>query len=255
MPFFDSHCHLTDERFAGDVHGAIQRARAAGVSGLVTIGVGAVDAEAALAIAEAHEGVWATAGIHPHDAASADEAAFDAIRALAAREKCVAIGEIGLDYHYDNSPRDAQRRVFERQLELAAELALPVCIHSREAEDDTAALIQQAAAAGVMGVLHCFSDGANLFNAAVTLDWYISFAGVVTFKKYDGQDFVRAVPDGRLLVETDAPYLAPVPHRGQRNEPAFVPFVGAGVAALRGQDPDALGRLTTENARRFYRLV
>ncbi len=254
MPFFDSHCHLTDERFAGDVEGVLERARAVGVEGLVTIGVGVADARVALAIAEAHEGVWATAGIHPHDAASADEPVFDTLRAMAKQEKCVAIGEIGLDYHYDNSPRDVQRRVFQRQLELAAELRLPVCIHSREAEEDTAALLGQAASAGVTGVLHCFSSGPVLLDAGLEAGWYVSFAGVVTFKKYDGQAFVRAVPADRLLVETDAPYLAPVPHRGTRNEPAFVPLVAAGVAAVRGEDPEALGGRTTENARRFYRI-
>lgn len=254
MPFFDSHCHLTDERFAGDVDGAIERARTAGVAGLVTIGVGVSDGSAALAIAQAHEGVWATAGIHPHDASSADEAAFAAIRELAARDRCVAIGEIGLDYHYDNSPRDVQRQVFRRQLELAAELDLPVCVHSREADEDTAALLGYAASLGVRGVLHCFSGGAGLFQAAFANDWYVSIAGVVTFRKYDGQDFVRAVPDDRLLLETDAPYLAPVPHRGKRNEPAYVPLVGVGVAALRGEDPEELGARTTENAHRFYRI-
>jgi TatD DNase family protein len=253
--FFDSHCHLTDERFREEgADAAVARARAAGVVGMVTIGVGAADAEAALAIAERNDGVWASAGIHPHDAAGADEAALAAIRALAARERCLAIGEIGLDYHYDNSPREVQRRIFALQLELARELGLPVAIHSREAEEDTAALIREAAAAGVTGVLHCFSSGPMLLEAGLEAGWYVSFAGVVTFRKYDAQALVRAVPAERLLVETDSPYLAPAPHRGKRNEPAFVPLVAAGVAAIRGEEPEAVGRQTTENARRFYRL-
>lgn len=254
--FFDSHCHLTDERFAPDgADAVVGRARAAGVVGLVTIGVGPEDAAAALAIAERHPDVWATAGVHPHDASTWDADAERRILELAARARCVAIGEIGLDYHYDNSPRDAQRRAFARQLELARELGLPVCVHSREAEGDTAALIREAAAAGVTGVLHCFSSGAPLFDAGMQAGWYVSFAGVVTFRKYDGGAFVRAVPADRLLVETDAPYLAPVPRRGERNEPAFVPLVAAGVAAIRGEQSEAVGRYTVANARRFYALA
>ncbi len=254
--YFDSHCHLTDERFAeeGGVAGALARARAAGVVGVVTIGVGPEDAAAALAIAQGHDAVWATAGVHPHDASSWDEAVEQRIRELAARPKCVAIGEIGLDYHYDNAPRDVQRRVCAHQLELARELGLPVAIHSREAEADTAALVGEAARAGVIGVLHCFSSGPPLLDAALAAGWYVSFAGVVTFKKYDGQALVRAVPSDRLLVETDSPYLAPVPHRGQRNEPAFVPLVAAGVAAIRGEQSEVVGRYTAENARRLYAL-
>lgn len=251
---FDSHCHLTDERFVGDVDGAVERARSAGVTGIVTIGVGVEDAEAALAIAGRHEGVWATAGIHPHDAASADDAVLERIRKLAGRSKCVAIGEIGLDYHYDNSPRDIQRTVFRRQVELAAELGRPVCIHSREAEEDTAAVIREAASAGVTGVLHCFSSGPALLDAGLEAGWYVSFAGVVTFRKFDGHALVRAVPSDRLLAETDAPYLAPVPHRGKRNEPSFVPFVVETLAGIRGQPLATIAGITDANARRFYRL-
>lgn len=251
---FDSHCHLTSERFAEDAAAAIARARAAGVAGLVTIGVSPEDSAAALALADRYEGVWATAGIHPHEAARADEAALAHVRALTARPKCVAIGEIGLDYHYDFSPRDAQRRAFERQLQAAAELTLPVVVHSREADEDTAALVRAAAAAGVVGVLHCFSGGPALLDAGLAAGWYVSFAGVVTFNKYDGQDLVRAVPADRLLVETDSPYLAPIPHRGKRNEPAYVALVAAAVAAIRGENPDDLARSTTTNARAFCRL-
>ncbi len=255
--YFDSHCHLTDERFDADggPDAAVARAGEAGVVGLVTIGVGPEDAAAALAIAARHPDVWATAGVHPHDASGWDGAAEARVRQLAAQPRCVAIGEIGLDYHYDNSPRESQRRAFARQLELARELGLPVVIHSREAEADTAALVREAAGAGVIGVLHCFSSGPELLDAALAVGWYVSFAGVVTFRKYDGQALVRAVPADRLLVETDAPYLAPVPRRGQRNEPAFVPLVAAGVAAIRGEAPEVVGRQTVENAQRFYALA
>jgi TatD DNase family protein len=251
---FDSHCHLTDERFRGDADDAVARALSAGVVGLVTVGVGPADAEAALDLAARHPAVRATAGIHPHEAAGADGPALARIRELAARPECVAIGEIGLDYHYAHAPRAVQRRACARQLELAAELGLPVVVHSREAEDDSAALIREAATAGVAGVLHCFASGPALLGAGLEAGWYVSFAGLVTFRTYEGQALVRAVPDDRLLVETDAPYLAPVPHRGKRNEPAFVPLVAAAVAGIRGQDAAGLGRRTTANARAFYRI-
>lgn len=250
---FDSHCHLTDERFTGDADAAILRAREADVTRLVTIGVGPDDAAAALAIAERNESVWATIGVHPHDAGAADETTFVRVRELAAHSRIVAIGEIGLDYHYDNAPRDVQRAVFRRQLELAAELRLPVAIHSREADADTAAAIREAT--GVVGVLHCFSSGAELLDAGLDAGWFVSFSGMVTFRNYDGQAFVRAVPADRLLVETDSPYLAPVPERGKRNEPAFVRYVAEGVAAIRGEDAEEVGRRSFENASRFYRLT
>ncbi|MBX6363026.1 MAG: TatD family hydrolase [Gemmatimonadetes bacterium] len=252
--YFDSHCHLTDERLFGEADEAIRRAAAAGVSRIVTIGVGPDDAERALGIARRHLGVWATVGVHPHDAAGADAATLARVREIAADPRIVALGEMGLDYHYDHSPRDVQRRVFARQLELARELGLPVVIHSREAEADTIALIREAAAAGVAGVLHCFSSAAPLLDAGLEAGWYVSFAGLVTFRNFDGGDLVRRVPGDRLLAETDAPYLAPVPYRGKRNEPAFLPAVVAGLAAIRGEDAAALAQATSRNASRFYRL-
>lgn len=250
---FDSHCHLTDDRLIGEVDAVIARARAAGVTRMVTVGTGPDDAEAAAALAARAPEVWASAGIHPHDASSADEAALSRIRDVLSRPRVVALGEIGLDYHYDHSPRDVQRRAFRRQLEMAADLGLPVIIHSREADLDTATQVREAAGS-VRGVLHCFAGGPELLEAGIDAGWYVSFSGLITFKKFDGAALVRAVPTDRLLVETDSPYLAPVPHRGKRNEPAFVREVAEVAASLRGETFEALARRSAANAAAFYGL-
>ncbi len=250
---FDSHCHLTDDRFGGEVADVLDRARAAGVRGVVTIAGGLEDARAGAAIADVHADVWCTAGVHPHAAAEQQDGWAEEMRELLAHPRCVAIGEAGLDYFYENSPRAEQRAVFERQLELAAELSRPIVVHSREAEADTMAMIRGVPAA--RGVLHCFDAGPALLDVALEAGWYISFAGLVTFRRYERGDLVAIVPDDRLLVETDSPYLAPVPHRGRRNEPAFVARVVERVAAFRGQDVGAVGELTERNARTFYSLA
>jgi TatD DNase family protein len=249
--FFDSHCHLTDARFAGDADAAVERARAAGVAGIVTVASDAADAAAAAALARRHAGVWATAGVHPHAVGAAAEADFQRVLELAAAPDVVALGETGLDYHYDTAPRDVQRRWLRRHLEAAGELGLPLVVHSRAADEDTAAMLAEAAGR-VPGVLHCFSGGAALLDAALAAGWCISFAGMVSFRNYDGGALVRAVPGDRLLAETDSPYLAPVPHRGRRNEPAFVPHVVAALAALRGEPAERVAAATTANAGRFY---
>lgn len=251
--FFDSHCHLTDARLAAEAAGVVAGARAAGVVGIVTVASDAEDAGRAAALAAELPGVWATAGIHPHVAAAADETAWERITELAEKGGVVALGETGLDYHYDHSPRDAQRRAFERHIRLALDLDLPLVVHSRDADEDTAAIIRDAGSA-VRGVLHCFAGGAALLEAGMAAGWMISFSGLVTFRNYEGAELVRAVPADQLLIETDAPYLAPVPHRGRRNEPAFVRHVAEGVAALRGEAVEEVGAYTTRNARAFYRL-
>lgn len=251
--YFDSHCHLTDERLAGDVDAVLGRAREAGVTRLVTIGADLKDARAAVELAGRSVGVWAAVGIHPHVADGADSGAFSELVDLAGGEDVVALGETGLDYHYDHAPRDAQRRSFLRHLELAVELSLPVVVHSRSADADTAAVIRDAGA-GVRGVLHCFTGGRALLEVALEAGWYVSFSGVVTFRNYDGADLVRLVPPDRLLIETDSPYLAPVPLRGKRNEPAFLPHVAAGIASILDEPVDRVATRTTENACRFYGL-
>lgn len=253
MVLFDSHCHLTDDRFNGEVAGVLERARSAGLAGLVTIASDADDTAAAAALAAMHADVWSTAGVHPHAAAAANAAALEQVESMVVGGGAVAVGETGLDYHYDNSPRDVQRRLLDWHLALAERTRRPVVVHSREAEADTIAAIRSAPE--VRGVLHCFAGGAELLDSALEAGWYVSFAGLITFRNYGGADELRRVPDDRLLLETDSPYLAPVPERGRRNEPAFVAHTCRAAAALRGQDVGALAALTTDNARRFYDLV
>jgi len=248
----DSHCHLTDPQYASDIQAVLERARAAGVQGVVTISSTAQDAEAACLLARLHDDVWCSAGIHPHEASSSARD-FPRIVELVGQPRVVAIGETGLDYHYDNSPRAVQRAAFERHLDIAAQSGLPVVVHSREAVADTIAMLR-AAAETVRGVLHCFSGDRPMLDTAIELGWHVSFAGVVTFRRFDGAELVRQVPDAQLLIETDGPYLAPVPHRGRRNEPAFLRETCTAVAGLRGTTYEALSRLTAENARSFYAI-
>lgn len=250
---FDSHCHLTDPRFGDEADAVIARAREAGVSRIVTIASNVADAARAMDVARRSDGVWCTAGLHPHEAAKLDDAARETIRAMVGEPKVVAIGECGLDYYYDNAPRDSQRACFRWQLELAAETGLPVVVHSRDSDGDMAAMLREHGAS-VRGVLHCYASGPELLRTGLELGWYISFSGLVTFKNYEGADLVRAVPADRLMVETDAPYLAPVPLRGKRNEPAFVTHVADVVAGMRGVDSEVLAAETTANALRFYAL-
>ena len=251
MELFDSHCHLTDARLAAEVDAVVERAREAGLVGLVTIASSIDDARAALVIAERHPDVWATSGVHPHEAARVERRSLDALHELTEHGRVVAVGETGLDYHYDNSPRAVQRRVFDAQLGIAAEHGLPVVVHAREADDDVIAAIRDAEGA-VTGVLHCFSSGAALLDTALDAGWMVSFAGLISFTKYDGADLLRSVPDDRIMFETDSPYLAPVPHRGRTNEPAFVRHVVEAAARLRDVDADELAATATTNTLRFY---
>jgi TatD DNase family protein len=233
----------------------IERARLTGARALVCIGESLETARRAGDLAAMHPGfMYHTAGIHPHDAA-----AFDAgrdlagIRAEVARG-AVAIGECGLDYTYE-SPRERQREAFAAQLDLAGALGRPVVVHTREAEDDTRAMVVEAGRTGIAGVLHCFTGSAALAQAALDVGWYVSFSGIVTFRRWTDDALLRLVPDDRLLVESDAPYLAPVPQRGKRNESAWVTFTVAKLAAVRGTGADALGRRTIENAVRLFGLA
>jgi TatD DNase family protein len=254
--FIDSHAHLADSAFDHDRDEVIARARGAGCVGIVCIGATIADAARAEAAARANpEFVAFTVGVHPHEAAAFDaERDPDAIR-QAVRRGAVAIGECGLDYHYDHAPRDVQRRVLSAHVRLAAETNRPLVIHSREAEPDTIAAIDEAATAGVRGVLHCFAGGPTLAERALESGWYVSFSGIVTFRKWDQDALVRMIPDDRLLVESDAPYLAPVPFRGKRNEPAHVSRVVTRIAEARGVDPATIGALVTANATQCFRLV
>lgn len=248
---FDSHCHLTDDRFAEDREEVLSRAHATGVRRFVTIASDLADSLVAIEFAAAHSDTWCSVGIHPHEVERAQEGDERRIRELAGREAVVALGETGLDYFYDNSPRALQREWFSRHLELAAELALPVVIHTRKADRDTIELLDSAVPE-ITTVLHCFTGGRELLEFGLERGSYVSFSGIVSFGKFDDHEAVRRVPRDRLLVETDSPYLAPVPRRGKRNEPAFLPHVIDAVAALRGEDAAGLAEYTSENAARFY---
>ena len=249
---FETHCHLTDRRFDDDRADTVERARAAGVGALVSIASSVADAEQVAALTRAHRDVWGTAGVHPHQAAEARPVDVHRVRELLETEpRLVAVGETGLDYHYDFCPRDRQRELFRAHARLAAETDLPLVVHSRSADDDTRAAIAEFRGAA-HGVLHCFTGGMALLEEALDAGWSISFTGLVTFRNFDGQEALRAVPRDRLMIETDSPYLAPVPHRGRRNEPAHVARVRDGVAAVRGESPEEVERYTARNAFRFF---
>jgi TatD DNase family protein len=256
MPaFIDSHCHLADPAFDADREAVIERARVNGAVALVCIGESLDAARRAREIAARHPRfIWHTAGVHPHDASSFDPRRdVDLLRAEAAGG-AVAIGECGLDYHYDHAPRELQRRAFAEQLALAAELHLPVVVHTREAVDDTAAMIAEAGTIGVIGVLHCFTGPAALAETALAAGWYVSFSGVITFRKWADDALLRLPAADRLLVESDAPYLAPVPKRSKRNEPAWVSHTVAKLAEARGLSVEHLGSVITANTARCFSL-
>jgi TatD DNase family protein len=245
----DSHCHLADPGFAADAGLVVNRARAAGVGHVVVIGESPEAADRALALVDAHPDCSATAGLHPHEAARWTPALETGLRARLADPRVVAAGETGLDYHYDHAPRERQREAFAAQLALAAAAGKPVVVHAREADEDVAAALRNQPDAVV--ILHSFSS-AGLLRAALDAGHYVSFSGMVTFRSWALDEALRAVPADRLLFESDAPYLAPVPHRGKRNEPAFVVETCRRAAAVRDTTPEALAEATTANAARAF---
>lgn len=251
LELVDSHCHLDGSAFREDREAVIARARGAGVRWMVAIGTGdgPPDLEAGIRIAEAYEFIFATVGVHPHDAAKAVDSTWIDLAALGAHRKVVGIGEIGLDYHYNFSPAERQRVVFRRQLELAAEAGLPAIIHTREAWADTTAAIREVyAGARAGGIFHCFSGGPKEAEEALALGFHISYSGIVTFPKANEiREALALTPDDRILIETDAPYLAPAPHRGKRNEPSYLLRTAEKVAELRGTSLEDLAALTTKN--------
>jgi len=255
VSLIDSHCHLDSSEFDADRDEVIARALEAGVEHMVAIGTGngPPDLEAGIRLADRYAPFYATVGIHPHDAAKAGQADFDRLAELLSHPKVVALGEIGLDYHYDFSPRETQRSVFIRQMEIAAAAKKPIVIHTREAWDDTVALLEQHwNPHAIGGIMHCFSGGPDEARRALDLGFYLSFGGIVTFPKaLDVQAAAREAPADRILVETDAPYLAPVPKRGKRNEPALIVHTARKLAELRGQSLEELSRVTSDNFRRL----
>jgi TatD DNase family protein len=254
MRLIDSHCHLDFPDFAGEIEAIVARAEAAGVERMVTISTRVAQAPRLVAIAERFASVYFTIGTHPHHAGEEPETDAGAIRALAAHPKCVGIGEAGLDYHYNYAPVDIAKKVFRAQIALARELALPLAIHAREADDDVAAILREEMALGAFSaVLHCFTSSRALAETGLELGLYISFSGVLTFKNSgELRAVARDAPLERLLVETDAPFLAPVPHRGRRNEPAFVVETARVLAGVKQVDEAALASATRANALRLF---
>lgn len=257
MRLIDTHAHLDFARFQPDLDDILARAASAGLENIVTIGAsdGMDSNHRALALADRFPHVFATVGVHPHDAKIVDLDIVRTIEGLSAHPKVVAIGETGLDYHYDNSPREEQRQAFRWFVQLARRVQRPVVVHTRDADEDTIAILEEEGAADVGGIIHCFSSGAWLAEKALALGFHLSFSGIVTFKSArEIQEVARCAPLDRILVETDAPFLAPMPHRGRRNEPSYVAHTARFIADLRGEDADAFAQATTVNARRLYRL-
>ena len=249
----DSHCHLDFDDFGDDIDDVVARAAANGVGAMVTICTHLSRFEAVKAVAERFDNIWCSVGVHPHEAGPEGQQAADKLIELAEHPKVVGIGETGLDYYYEHSPREAQRTSFRAHIAAARQTGLPLIVHSRDADTEMAQILREEFAAGpYTGVMHCFSSGRPLAEAALEIGFYISFSGILTFKKADDIRAIASdVPPDRLLVETDAPYLAPVPNRGKRNEPAFVVHTAAQLAALKGLSSEGLAQQTTDN---FYRL-
>jgi TatD DNase family protein len=250
----DSHCHLDFPDFAPERDAVIARAREAGVSPMITISTRMRRFEEIYALTQAYEDVFCSAGTHPHYASEEKDVPLDDILAAAGRDKVVAIGEAGLDYHYDFSAVEDQKSGFRRHIEAARQTGLPLVIHSREAEEDTAAILEDEMAKGAFSaVLHCYTSGPDLARRGLALGLYVSFSGVLTFKKSDElREIAATVPMDRVLVETDAPYLAPMPFRGKRNEPAYVRYTAKVLADVKGVNEDEIARATTENVHRLF---
>jgi TatD DNase family protein len=250
----DSHCHLDFPDFAAELPDVIARAQAAGVGRMVTISTRVRRFEAIRQIAETYPNVFCTIGTHPHNAAEEPDVTADDLVRISAHPKCIGIGEAGLDYHYDKSPREAQAKGLRTHIAAARITALPLVIHARAADQDMIDLLTEESAAGPFpAILHCFSSGAELAQVGVALGFYVSFSGILTFRNSDElRAIAAAVPRDRLLVETDAPYLAPMPHRGKRNEPAYVAHTAAVLAKLHGVSADEMAAITTANALRCF---
>lgn len=254
MKIIDSHCHLHDERYKDDLPMVLNRAQEAGVTHFVTIGCDIPTTEAAQKIAHAYVPIYFSAGFHPHDAKDMDEGNFLALKEMAKDEKCVAIGECGLDYYYEHSPKDVQQRVFKKQLELAYELKKPVVIHLRDAYEDCFAILKEANLQEKI-VIHCFSGTKEHAQQFLDLGCYISLSGIVTFKKpLDLLEVAKMTPKNRLLIETDAPYLTPHPHRGMRNEPHLIVLTLKTVALARQEDENELACQLYKNTMEFFSL-
>jgi TatD DNase family protein len=252
----DTHTHLDDARYNDDRESVIARAREAGVETFLTIGCDLATSRSAVALADRYPFVYASIGVHPHEVKHIEDEWYDEFRRLAKNENVLAYGEIGLDYHYNHSSPKEQRDRFREQIQVARELKLPVIIHTREAQEDTIAILNEERASEIGGVFHCFSGDAWLAKDALDLGFYLSFSGILTFQNATTlREIAKNTPLDRLLIETDCPYLTPVPYRGKRNEPAYVSQVAKQLASLHEQSLDEIAERTSENARRLFKIV
>jgi TatD DNase family protein len=248
----DSHAHLTFKDYRKDLASVMRRAREAGVTAIVTVGCDVESSEDGVRLANVEENVFAAVGVHPHDARTLDDYEFEKLEHLTGQPKVVAVGEIGLDFYRNLSPRRAQERAFRQQIRLAKRKDLPIIVHDREAHRRTIEILKSEKAS--RGVLHCFSGDINVARQGLELGFYISFAGPVTYGGRKAVDIIRRIPEEKILVETDCPYLTPVPHRGKRNEPAYVRFVVERIAEILGKPVEEIDRITEANTRRLFNL-
>jgi len=257
LGLIDSHAHIQDKEYTGEVDAVIGRAREAGVEQIVVVG-GAGDMSsntAAVALTESWTNLYATVGMHPHDAKDVGDEELQALKKLTAHPKVIAVGETGLDYYYNHSPREVQRRVFAQFICLAEETGLPLVVHERDAARESVELLRNEGAGKIRGVIHCFTGDYDAAREYLDLGFYLSFTGIITFKNAEPlREVVRKMPLDRIFVETDSPYLTPVPHRGRRNEPAYVHFVAATIASVKGLNIEEVARVTTNNVRALFRI-
>lgn len=252
---FDTHVHVNARQFLDDREEVIERAFAAGVKQMVVVGFDEETIKLAIEIADAYETIYAAVGWHPVDAIDYKEEHLDWLEELSAHPKVVALGEMGLDYHWDTSPKDVQEKVFRKQIQLAKKVNMPIIIHNREATEDVIRILQEEDAQSIGGIMHCYSGTVEQLQPCLEMNFYISLGGPVTFKNaHETKEVAKNVPLDRLLIETDAPYLAPHPYRGKRNEPAYVTLVAKQIAELKGMDYEEVCKITTENALRLFRI-
>ena len=257
LGLIDSHAHIQAKEYSGETEAVISRAVEAGVDKIIVVG-GAGDMAsntAAVALAESCASLYATVGMHPHDAKDVGEEELQELKKLAAHPKVIAVGETGLDYYYNHSPHEVQRRVFSQFIHMARDTGLPIVVHERDAAPEAADLLRNEGAGGLRGVIHCFTGNYEAARAYLDLGFYLSFTGIITFKNAEPlREVVRQVPLERMFVETDSPFLTPVPHRGKRNEPAYVRFVAETVAKIKTLDLEEVARVTTNNVKDLFRI-
>lgn len=251
----DSHAHLDDKRFDRDRDKLIRELKGNDVSLVINPGADVASSVRAVSLAEKYDNIYAAVGVHPHDAKTMDEDTIEILRNLAKKDKVIAIGEIGLDYYYDNSPRDIQKKWFREQIKLAKKLKLPIIVHDRDAHKDTFDIIKEEKDENLTGVLHCYASSADMAKEYIKLGFYISFAGPITFKNAKTpKEVAKAIPLERILIETDSPYLTPEPHRGKRNDPVYVRYIAGIIAELKGITFEEVANATTKNAKELFNI-